>query len=64
MRGKELDWFETIEECCQKIEYYLKHEEKRKKIALAGYELAHGGFSYQKMVAQIVKDVAELRAQR
>ena len=63
-RGKELDWFETVEECCQKIEYYLKHEEKRKKIALAGYELAHGGFSYQKMVAQIVKDVAELRAQR
>ena len=56
-RGHELDWFETIEECCEKIEYYLRNDEQRQKIARAGYELAHRVYSYDKMVERIVKDV-------
>ena len=56
-RGKELDWFETIEECCQKIDYYLQHDEVRQNIARAGYQLAHKGYSYDKMVEKIIDDI-------
>jgi spore maturation protein CgeB len=58
-RGKELDWFETIEECCAKIEYYLKHDAERQKIALAGYQLAHAEYSYDKMVERIIAEVGD-----
>ena len=56
-RGKELDWFESVEECCAKIEYYLQHDEQRRKIARAGYQLAHHDYSYDKMVEKITEDV-------
>jgi len=58
-RGKELDWFETVEECCEKIEYYLRHDEERQKIARAGYQLAHNEYSYDKMVNRIIEDVKQ-----
>ena len=58
-RGKELDWFETVEECCEKIEYYLQHDEERQKIARAGYQLAHNEYSYDKMVNRIIEDVKQ-----
>ena len=57
--GKELDWFETVEECCERIEYYLQHDEERKKIAEAGYQLAHNEYSYDTMVNRIIKDVQQ-----
>lgn len=53
-RGGHLDWFETVEECCEKIEHYLQNSEKRKKISQAGYELAHREYSYEKMVEKIL----------
>lgn len=56
-RGRELDWFETLEECCEKIEYYLQHDEERQKIARAGYQLAHNEYSYDKMVEKIIGDI-------
>ena len=56
-RGKELDWFETVEECCDRLEYYLQHDEERKKIAGAGYQLAHNDYSYDKMVERIIADI-------
>jgi len=58
-RGKELDWFETAEECCDKIEYYLRHNVERKKIARAGYQLAHNEYSYDRMVEKIIGDIQE-----
>lgn len=58
-RGKELDWFETIEECCAKIEYYLQHDAERRNIALAGYQLAHAEYSYDKMVERIANDLQQ-----
>jgi spore maturation protein CgeB len=58
-RGRELDWFESLEECCEKIEYYLGHDEERRKIALAGYRLAHREYSYDRMVERIVGDIQE-----
>ena len=56
-RGKELDWFESVGECCDKIEYYLQHDEERRKIAKAGYQLAHNDYSYDKMVEKIIGDL-------
>jgi spore maturation protein CgeB len=58
-RGKELDWFETVEECCDKIAYYLQHDEARQKIAGAGYQLAHNEYSYDTMVNRIIEDVKQ-----
>ena len=58
-RGKELDWFESIEECCDKISYYLQHDEERRKIAAAGYRLAHGQYSYDAMVNRIAAEVRQ-----
>jgi spore maturation protein CgeB len=58
-RGQELDWFETVEECCEKIEYYLQHDEERQKIARAGYQLAHNEYSYDTMVNRIIGDVKQ-----
>jgi hypothetical protein len=56
-RGIELDWFESVGECCDKIEYYLQHDEERRKIATAGYQLAHNEYSYDKMVEKIIGDI-------
>jgi spore maturation protein CgeB len=60
-RGRELDWFESIEECCEKIKYYLAHDEERRKIAAAGYDLAHREYSYDAMVNRIVEDVKKMK---
>ena len=56
-RGKELDWFESVGECRDKIEYYLQHDEERQEIAKAGYQLAHNEYSYDKMVEKIIGDL-------
>ena len=56
-RGQELDWFESLDECCEKIEYYLAHDDERQNIAAAGYRLAHGEYSYDKMVERIINEL-------
>lgn len=38
--GEEAEFFGTFEELTEKIDYYLKNEKERKKIALAGYKKA------------------------
>jgi spore maturation protein CgeB len=55
-RGVELDWFETVDECLKKIRYYLDHDDERKKIALAGYRLAHRQYRYRDLAQYIIKD--------
>ena len=58
VRGKQLDWFVSSRECCQKIQYYLDHDVQRRRIAEDGYRLAHEKYSYEKMVATIVNDIS------
>jgi spore maturation protein CgeB len=58
-RSQELDWFESLEECCEKIEYYLAHEDERRKIAAAGFRLAHRDYSYDKLVERIITDIGK-----
>ena len=33
--GKEAEFFDCEEELCDKIKYYLKHDDKRKEIAIS-----------------------------
>ncbi len=57
-RAGQLDWFDSNRECCQKIRYYLDNDAQRRRIADAGYRLAHEKYSYEKMAAKIVNDIS------
>jgi spore maturation protein CgeB len=58
-RAKELDWFTNLDECCEKIAYYLTHDDERREIAAAGCRLAHSEYSYDKMVERIIADLRQ-----
>lgn len=58
-RGRHLDWFESMDECCAKIRYYLAHDAERRKIAQAGHRLAHEDYSYDRMAETVVRDMRE-----
>lgn len=53
-RGKELDWFETIEEMEEKIKYYLVNEEERIKIAKNGKNFILKYFDTKPLVKNIL----------
>lgn len=44
--GKELVLFTSLDDCMEKIDYYLTHEDERQKIAIAGKEKVSRDFSY------------------
>lgn len=51
--GAELAVFESMEECVDKMHYYLAHEEERRKIAQAGRKKVQQAFSYQQGLAAL-----------
>lgn len=51
--GVHLATFDTPEECTEKIEYYLKNDDKRQKIAQKGLELARDRFTYEKSISRL-----------
>lgn len=53
--GEELVLFESAEDLCWKLEYYLKHEDERKKIAKCGYEKVKEKFSYDIQIEKIIQ---------
>jgi len=53
-RGVELDWFKTIEEMEEKIDYYLSHEKERKQIAKNGKYFVLKHFDCKPLVANIL----------
>jgi spore maturation protein CgeB len=53
-KGIHLDWYQSPEECLDMIDYYLKHEDQRKRIARAGYELAHSQRTYDVMMDEMI----------
>ena len=61
-KGVHLDWYKSKEECIDLIAFYLRHEDKRKKIARAGYEFAHANRTYDvvmtEMISYIEKDMS------
>lgn len=51
----EAAYFSDIDEMCQKIEYYLNHEEERQRIASHGrMKCLIAGFSYEERIRQIL----------
>lgn len=44
---EEIVLFRSLEECLDKIDYYLSHEDKRAEIAQSGYEAVRKNFDYK-----------------
>lgn len=51
--GEGVVLFDTIEDAYCKTEYYLLHEEERKRIALRGHEVAVNNYTYDKQFEKI-----------
>ena len=55
--GKELVCFEDLEDLKEKINYYLKNEEEREKIALAGYLRTLNDHTYERRFTEIFNQI-------
>lgn len=55
--GKELVAFHSLEDLRGKINYYLSHENERKRIALAGLKKAHEEHTYLKRLSLLLETV-------
>ena len=53
--GREVECFRSSRELAEKIDYYLKHEEEREKIAKAGYERTMREHTWEKRFNDIFK---------
>jgi GT2 family glycosyltransferase len=53
-KGIHLEWYHNPEECLDLIDYYLKHESERKKIARCGYEYAHSTRTYDIVMDELI----------
>ena len=53
-KGEHLEWYHSPEECLELIDYYLKHEARRKQIAENGYRFAHTHRTYDKVMDEII----------
>lgn len=53
--GKHLETYDSIEEACDKIQYYLSHEDERLAIAKAGYEYVKNECTVVHRVLQMIK---------
>lgn len=51
--GVEIVTFRSLEECMDKVWYYLSHEEERRQIAEAGYRKVKEKFSYEAGVGRL-----------
>jgi len=56
-KGVHLEWYHNLEECLDLIDYYLKNEIKRKKIALAGFEFVHSNRTYDIVMDEIISRI-------
>lgn len=55
--GKEIETYKSPSECLSKIRYFLRHENVREKIALAGYRRARKDHTYVKRFRNILKQI-------
>ena len=51
---KELVMFYSLEDCLEKIDYYLDHEDERKHIATAGRKAVEEKFSYKDQLVKLL----------
>lgn len=55
--GKEIIGYNTIDEAIELIEYYLEHDEERKKIAAAGFRRAKKDYEYRNVLYNMLEEV-------
>lgn len=53
--GKECILYENLEDLCQKVTYYLAHDQQRMQIALAGRERVRRDFTFEDRMKQMLK---------
>ena len=56
-KGEHLEWYHDQEECLALIDYYLKHEDRRKQIAQNGYQFAHTYRTYDHVIDEIISHI-------
>jgi spore maturation protein CgeB len=56
-KGEHLEWYHNREECIELIDYYLKHEDRRKQIAENGYRFAHAHRTYDVVIDEIISRI-------
>ncbi len=56
--GEDLVCFDSLEDLCEKVGYYLEHEEERKRIAWNGYRKVREKHSYIERIHTILDTVA------
>lgn len=57
--GRDIVYYEDMYDCEKKAEYYLRHEDERRMIALNGYELVKEKHSYIQRVGVILNTINE-----
>jgi len=57
--GKDIEVYHDLDELMEKIEYYLKHEEARVRIAVNGYKKVQKLHSYEKRLADVLAWIGE-----
>ena len=53
--GKEIAVFHSLEECIEKIDYYLRHEQERQQVAAAGQKKVQDIFSYRNGIEKLIR---------
>jgi len=59
--GVHLEAYETVDEACEKIGYYLEHDEERIQIAKSGYECAKAKHTVLSRVVEMIKIIGEVQ---
>ena len=57
VKGDHLEWYHSQQECLDLIDYYLKHDQDRRRIAQAGYDFAHRHRTYDVVIDEIIRRV-------
>lgn len=61
-KGVHLEWYHSPEECLEIIDYYLKHEDQRKRIAQKGCEFVHAHRTYDVMIDEMISHIENDRS--
>ena len=56
-KGVQLDWYESPQECLDLIDYYLKHEQQRQRIAQTGFEWVHSRRTYDVVMDELISRI-------
>ena len=54
--GEECDIYHSIDECIDKVKYYLDNESERLRIANNGYIAVHKNHTYKHRIKQVLDD--------